>query len=498
MERKDSLTLNLPADASYIPVATFAAKHCAQSLGFSDEDVERICLAMEEACVHAFEFGYGGDRETLKITISRTSLGIRLATTFYGLPLNVELLPKYDPARALEYGDVTGISLLLIERMLDSTSFSSGPDGLRTVSMDKHLPTHISADTPQATRPLEPDDSADPKLRQALPGDAEAISRLAFQSHGNVLFNENIYYPDRVREMIRSEEMTSVVLETASRREIVGHGALVKSAPEAQVEEMTFGIMNPGFRSRGGATAMANFLEKNAVKRGVYAIEVFAVTSHVHSQRSVLSNGFLESGLLLDTISASRSWVDSEAGRPRIGSVIYTKYLKGIATKVFHVPERHRRIVERIYAQHGFVVNMDDSLPNEFAPGGETTLWSTLDIVEGWAMIGIDAYGRDALAQVSERVRHACAQGITTIQMALPLDDPGTKKMATDFEDMGFFFAGACPVYDCKEYLILQFINSPQTGYENISVQSDFAREIKQYVMSCDPRVKHQSLNQIS
>ncbi|MBE1426269.1 hypothetical protein H4684_002934 [Desulfomicrobium macestii] len=498
MKRIDSLTLDLPADASYIPVATFAARHCAQRIGFSDEDVERICLAMEEACVHAFEFGYGGDRETLKITISRTSLGIRLATTFHGLPLNVELLPKYDPARALEYGDVTGISLLLIERMLDSASFSSGPDGLRTVSMDKHLPAHIAADTAQAARPLEPDDSADPILRQALPEDAEAISRLAFQSHGNVLFTENIYYPDRVREMIRSEEMTSVVLETASRREIVGHGALVKSAPEAHVEEMTFGIMNPGFRSRGGATAMANFLERNAVERGVYAIEVFAVTSHVHSQRSVLSNGFLESGLLLDTSSASRSWVDSEAGRPRIGNVIYIKYLKGIAAKVLHVPDRHRQIVERIYAQHGFVVNMEDSLPNDFAPGGETTLWSTLDIVEGWAMIGIDGYGRDVLAQVSERVRHACAQGITAIQMALPLEDPATRTMTSAFEDMGFFFAGACPVYDRKEYLILQFINSPQTEYETINVQSDFAHEIKQYVMSCDPRAKPQIRNQVS
>ena len=178
--------------------------------------------------------------------------------------------------------------------------------------------------------------------------------------------------------------------------------------------------------------------------------------------------------------------------------MIYTKYLKGIAAKVLHVPDRHRQIVERIYAQHGFVVNMDDSLPNEFAPGGETTLWSTLDIVEGWAMIGIDAYGRDVLAQVSERVRHACAQGITTIQMALPLEDPVTRTMTAAFEDMGFFFAGACPVYDRKEYLILQFINSPQTEYENINVHSDFAHEIKQYVMSCDPRTKHQSRNQIS
>ncbi len=288
MKKTDRLILNLPASAAYIPIATFSAKNCAQNIGFPGEDVNRISLAAEEAFAHALEFGYGGDHESLQITISRTSLGIRLAVRFHGLPLEIKNLPKYDPAKAMAHGDVTGISLLLIEKMLDKASFATDSDGFRTVSIEKILPTQMVDELAIPKSPKTPSGAVENTLRLANPEDAEAISRLAFQSHGNVLFSEHIYYPGRVREMIATGEMVSIVFETNDTQEVIAHGALLKNAPDSQVEEMTFGIVSPKFRSQGGATAMAEFLEKNAVDRGIYAIEVFAVTSHVHSQRSVL------------------------------------------------------------------------------------------------------------------------------------------------------------------------------------------------------------------
>lgn len=493
MKKSDSLSLELPANAEYIPAATHTTTICAQRLGFSDEDIGRICLAVEEAFTHALEFGYGGDQEALQINISRIALGISLAVTFHGLPLEIEQLPKYDPSRAMAHGDVTGISLLLIEKMMDRASFSTDSGGFRTVSMEKYLPTQFITDTAVSKSPKATNGTVERTLRLALPEDAEAISRLAFQAHGNVLFSEHIYYPERVREMIRVGDMVSIVFETDDTHEVIAHGALLKNAPGAQVEEMTFGIVSPNFRSQGGATAMADFLEKNAVERGVYAIEVFAVTSHVHSQRSVLSNNFIETGLLVDTSPASHSWGNGEADRSRIGNVIYTKHLKELDTEVLYVPDNHRQIAERIYAQHGHDVTMDDTLCETPTFEDETSLWSTTDFMEGWSMIGIDAYGPDVLSQVSDRLRHFCSQGITAIQMALPLENPATKTMATSFEDMGFFFAGICPVHDNHENLILQYINSPKTDYDSIHVHSELAHEIKQYVMSCDPRMNDQA-----
>ena len=494
MKRTDTVSLSLPADAAYMTLAAFAARSCAQGMGFADDDVKKIGLAMEEAFAHALEFGYGGDTETLELTISRTPLGIRLGLVFRGLPLEIEQLPRYDPSRAEAYGDVTGLSLHLIDKMLDAASFSTEPGGFRTVSMEKHLPVEpvSGSDAPPSKGARRV--NVEHRLRPARPEDAEAISRLVFQSHGSVLFCEHIYYPARVREMLLAQEMVSIVFEATETGEILGHGALVKSVPGARVEEMTFGVVDPRFRSQGGATALAKSLEENAEDRGVYAIEVFAVTNHVHSQRSVLNNGYVESGLLVETSPASSAWGKNEAGPQRIGNVVYTKYLSGLGEDVLHVPVHHRHMVSRMYAQHGMTPTFGDSPGEAALPDTETTLWSRSDFTEGWTLIKIVDYGFDALLQVSTRVELACAQGLAAIQMILPLADPATAAMTALFEGLGFFFAGVGPDPEGRENLILQYIDLPATDYDSIHVHSDLAREIKQYVMACDPRVQAEGL----
>lgn len=488
MRRTDTLSLELPTDVRYVPVATFAARNCAQGAGFGAEDVDRICLAMEEAFAHALEFGYGGERETVRVELSRTALGLRLGVRFRGLPLDVEQLPRYDPARAQTHGDATGMSLLLIEKVLDTASFSVESGGIRTVSMEKRLPVQPVDDAEAAPQERPPRSSQPSRLRRALPDDAEAIARLALRSHGSVLFGEHIYYPDRLREMLRAEDMVSVVLETEDTGEVVGHGALLKEEAGTMVEELTYGMVSPEFRARGTATAMADFLERDAVERGVYAIEAFAVTNHVHSQRAVLSTGFSESGLVVDISPASRAWGEGEDGARRIGNLVYTKYLRGLGARRLYVPARHREMVEGIYARHGVDVRMAEGGQDGPAPGTETGLWSMSNFLEGWTTVLVGEYGADAPARVRERMERACAQGIPEVHLLLPLADPATATMADRFEAMGFFFAGVCPVFDGGESLVLQYVDTPRTDYDSIHVHSAFAEEIKRYVMACDPR----------
>ncbi|MFH1913220.1 MAG: ATP-binding protein [Pseudomonadota bacterium] len=490
MNTTDSLSFMFPARADYLPIAVFTAKECAISTGFPEDDINRICLAIEETVLHALEFGYGGPQDSLQIEISRTSFGLRLAVRFHGLPLEIEQLPRYDPSRALEFGDVTGISLLLIEKMMDKASFSIQPGGQRTVSMEKFLPAQLASKEPLSQGESRQHVNEDTTLRLATPDDAEAISRMAFLSHGAVLFNEHIYYPDRVREMIYAKEMTSIVLETKHNHEVFGHGALVKHFPDAVVEEMTYGFVNQKFRSQGGASSMAAFLEDNAIRRGLYAIQVYAVTNYIHSQRSVLKNNYKETGLLVDTSPASHSWGKTDSGKQRIGNIIFVKYMKEMQKKQIFVPDHHRQMVEQIYAHHDVSIQMNDRITDTPVLNCETNLWGLSGFKEGWAMIGIIEYGDDVLAQVADRLKHACAQGIISIQLGLPLGNPATKVMTASFEDMGFFFAGVGPDPEGHENLILQYINSTDVDYDSIHAHSELAQDIKQYVQACDPRIR--------
>ncbi len=489
MQRNDSIAITLPAKAIHIPIALFAVRDCAANTGFSHEDIGRLCLAVEEGINHALEFGYGGAHETILVEIARTTLGLRLTIQFHGLPLEVEQLPKYDPSRASKHGDTTGISLLLIEKMMDTSSFSSMPGGMRSVSMEKHLPAQLIGEQPTRILPPDKQKSAANTLRLSRPEDAEGISRLAFQSHGAVLFSEHIYYPDRVRQMILSGEMTSVVIEADDTGEIMGHGALVTYAPDALVEELTFGFVAPRFRSKGCASALAEFLEKDARKRKIYAIEVFAVTNHVHSQRAVLSHGYKESGILLDSSPASHSscsWgQENSSDQKRIGNTIFTKYLEPFRDELLFIPDHHKGMIQQIYKHNGITVRVGESRTGSTEQGSESNIWTLSDLKEGWAFIGVVEYGTDTAAQVAERLQYTCTQKIASIQLALPLGKPETKIMASTFEDMGFFFAGVGPDNMGKENLILQYINSREIDYESVKVHSEFAHKIKEYVRTC-------------
>lgn len=489
MKRNDFVSITIPASESHIPIAVFAARRCAENTGFLPDDVGRICLALEEGVHHALEFGYGGPQETVQTDISRTTLGLQLTIRFHGLPLEVGKMPRYDPALASEHGDTTGMSLLLIEKMMDKSAFSSLPGGRRSVSMEKHLPARLADDPAPEIEGHAPRRSDAWTLRMADPDDAEGISRLAFQSHGGVLFSEHIYYPDRVREMILAGEMTSAVIEADDTKEVAAHGAMVKHAANAVVEELTFGFVAPDFRSKGCASSLVRALEENAVNRDVYAIEAFAVTNHVHSQRAVLGHGYRECGLLVDTSPASRIWGTSDSAEPeRIGNVIFTKYLGEFRDRPLYLPEHHRTMIERIYQHRGITVQ-SGMLMDQMETGPESTIWTFSDLNEGWSLVGIDEYGLDGFVQVEKRLQRALAQGIVSIQLALPLENPGTMSMTSSFEEMGFFFAGVGPDYTGSEMLMLQYVNAASVDYERIKVHSEFAEEIKQYVRSRDPRV---------
>ncbi|XPV75130.1 MAG: GNAT family N-acetyltransferase [Desulfovibrio sp.] len=489
MKKNESVSIKLPANIIYSSIAVLAVEKCADSTGFLKEDVSRICLAMDEGIQHALEFGYGGPQETIQVDISRTSLGLQIAIVFHGLPLEIEQLPKYDQFRALEYGDVTGISLLLIEKLLDKTSFSIHPGGIRTLSMEKYLPVQLVSPAPPKKETTKQYQERDYELRLAQPDDAEDISRLAFQSHGAVLFSEYIYYPDRVREMINDKKMVSVVVETSEPHEILGHGALVKYAPETLVEELTFGIVDPRFRSKGCASQLAKYLERDACKRGVYAIEIFAVTNHVHSQRSVLSQGIKECGLFLECSPASHSWgKGAESDLGRIGNLMFVKYLNEFRSNILYPPTHHRQMIEHIYAARDISIQVDETTADTSIQGMESSIWTLSDLQEGWAIIGVEKYGADITTQVIERLKHACAQDIFSVQLALPLVDPVTRTITATFENMGFFFAGIGPDHQGNENLVLQYVNTPKTDYESINVHSELAKEIKEYVRAHDPR----------
>ena len=492
MSETELLTLSVPADTGYFPAIMLAVRECASKLGFEATECDRICLALEEAMQNAIAYGYGGTRDKLRISLIRASTGLKIILASRGLALDEEQLPRYDPALAHAGQDTTGLGFHLIKEMVDTVSLSVLDDGHREISMLKRLSV-------QRVRDADEDsveggvvsrgerEGVQHTLRLAEPGDAETISRLALRAHGTVMFNEHIYYPDRVRAMIESGEMVSAVA-VAESGGIMGHGALVVPASGSVIEELTYGFVDDRFRSRGCASELARFLMAGATARGAYALVAFAVTSHVYSQRAIELLTFKECALLLATSPATWHWDDGDGEQPgRIGNLVYIKHLRKPEAMDVHVPLRHRDMVGKIFAHRGVPARFMD-ISERVEPTGQSQFFTEASFKEGWALIGIQAYGADSEALVRGRLENACASQLPVIQLMLPLRSPATLFMCERFEAMDFFFAGVGTGQDCSENIILQYVNEADPGYDSVQVLSDFAKELLGYVRSCHVR----------
>ncbi|MCM0755970.1 GNAT family N-acetyltransferase [Desulfovibrio aminophilus] len=487
MKETELAALRFPEDPAYIPVAVQAARVCSARLGFGEADAGRIGLALEEALTNALAFGFGDPSAQVSVVLSRTAAAFCMSVRSQGLPLEAARLPKYDPQRARDHADTAGLDSLLMEAAVDKVLYSTLDSGRREVRLLKSLP----AEPPARPRREAPAPELEPRsvrfaVRPARPEDAEGIARLALTAHGALLFAEHIYYPERVREMLISGELASG-LAVSEDGEFMGHLALAFKTPDARLAEMTYAFVGERFRGQGCGGKLTALLLEEARRRGLRALTGLAVTNHVNSQRMVVAAGFAESALLLAPSPASRTW-DRNGTPGRIGNLVLVLGLGSREEVPVHAPARHREMIERIYSHRNVPVRFEEAPAGDAALDGPGRLEVESDFKEGWTALIVERHGADTLAQVAEELRRARAQGVPSIHVLLPLGSPATPALAGACEQRGFFFSGVVPGDNGGEFLVLQCVNTPGTDYASIHLLTEFARELKDYVRSCDPR----------
>ncbi|WP_031388078.1 ATP-binding protein [Desulfonatronum thiodismutans] len=496
MQLFDVVSLAFPSNTKLIPVVGAAVREYALQSGFSATDSQRICLAFEEASTYSISLGFGREDDLLRVRLSRTTLGLHIVLRSRGLPLEDEALPAFDAQRFASAEDVTGLQTFLARHMVDEVTFSLLEGGERVICLVKHGPGNQGEQDKEQEKRAAPRKSSagssKPRImtshavRLGQPDDAEGIARLALRAHGAVFFNESIYYPARVREMLEQGEMVSVVAETASG-ELMGHCALVADTPGARVRELTYFILDTRFKSPGVHEDVYALLSESARTLGLRAMSALAVTNHIHSQRNLLLQGFKECAMLLAAGPASRIWREKDGQDPgRIASVVFLNYLHGDDGTLLHVPDRHRPMVSRIFQHLGRNYRFSD-VSGRGLPEGLARIYSESDLKEGWTWISVAQYGHDILKHVGDQLALSCGQGIPVAHLALPLADPATGVVADLVEKMGFFFAGVGLDDDGAEVLLVQYIHGVDPGYDSIHLASPFGRGLLEYARAADP-----------
>jgi serine/threonine-protein kinase RsbW len=112
----------------------------ASAVGFSDEVIDNIILAVDEACTNIIKHAYKLDPEgeiIIKLKYNGSKLGIEL--TDYGISFEPDQVPDPDLQKYYRQHKVGGLGMYLMKTLMDDVKYISIPGKYNQVVLSKAL-----------------------------------------------------------------------------------------------------------------------------------------------------------------------------------------------------------------------------------------------------------------------------------------------------------------------------------------------------------------------
>lgn len=494
MELNESVAMTFPNKLDYSFMVQLFVREIAKKIGFSGEDLNQIDIAVEESVSNIMLHANDEENATFDIICKKVPRGMEIVMKEKGIPFDPEQLKKYELTKILDTFSTKGLGIYLIQKVMDELSFRNlGTEGKETV-MVKYLPdAQQQLPAPKEQRlPKVPEvikETIEYEVRGLKDNEAIEVSRCAYKTHGYTFFDDHIYYPDRLVEMNRNSELISAVAVTKDHV-FMGHAALLFQYTEDTITELTFVFVNLEFRGQGALNRLVDYLFKVPKKRELRGIYAYAVTNHVFTQKSMIRFQINDCGILLATSPASWKFKGISDASQRISVVLSFRYMIPPLRYQIYPPEHHKTMVGKLYenlgAEHDMLVPPSGELQFQRS---DTLLRTGINLLEGCAEIYLAEYGDDCLQAIKRTLREYCVQQLSAINLFLSLRNPLTYIMTSEFEKMGFFFAGILPESRIGDALILQYLNNVNLDYGKIQLLTDLSKELMDYIRERDPNV---------
>lgn len=491
-------TLIVPNAISCLSAIQAFARETAEAVGFNGIDSEKILLALEEAITNVIEHAYEeGEEAYFEVIFEPLTTGLKIIVKDKGLPFHPDEIAEYTAPTDID--DVpAGLGSFLMKSAVDEIVFHNlGREG-KELHLIKHLPYKSIVDyhdlsqlemfpEPTAKRQI-PGGGKILQVQLMKPSEAFDVSKLFYRAYGYSYGIDSIYYPDRFSQLLRDGSIISAVTVTEDNR-VVGHAALVKDHPGADIAEAAMAVVQPDFRGSGCQSRMLALLVDEARKEGLVGIFSKAVTNHIYAQKAGQKAGFKRVALVVGLIPADRSFKGIHTQLSQRESVAYgfLPIANPLGITLFP-PDHHREFVENIFKTVGLErtfarPDTSTSSVEDIAPLIKTTLVSSYNR----ATIEIHRYGTDTLLAIKEILKELRFKKIDEITLYLNLRDPETSLLCGEFEKLGFFIAGVLPSSHVGDALILQYLNNVLIDYDKIQVASEMLQTIRDYVRDHDP-----------
>src|SRR5512143_3961196 len=148
------------------------------------------------------------------------------------------------------------MGVLFMRSLMDEISFHNLGPGVKETCLVKYLGSQARAERSLAeahaaeASPEVVQEKVQFYVRPMREDEAIEVSKCAFKSHGYSFFDDHIYYPERLVNLIRNGDMISFVA-VMNNGVFMGHACLLFQYPEDRCAELTFLFVNPEFRGQG-------------------------------------------------------------------------------------------------------------------------------------------------------------------------------------------------------------------------------------------------------
>lgn len=467
--------VTVSANIGFLPPVIDFVRQTAHRLGLRDETAEHLDRVVEVVCRNVIEHAFEPDDDgRYDVYILRRPGQVVVAVEDRGLPFDYDRFKDGDPM----------LRGMMQQSFADEVRFVNLGRGGNRVELVKDLPQadaregltgeehRETVEAPAASEevPLE--------IRTMRSEETPLLSRAVYRSYGYSYDWDDIYYPDRIRELQESRLMRSCVAVT-SEGEFVGHLAVMVERPDSPVGEAGQAVVDPRFRGHHLFPKMKTFMAEQCKKSGMYGLYSEATAVHPYSQRGNLHLGARETGFLLGYIPPSVAYKDigeDRAGRRGSVALFYMRTNEEPEQKI-HPPDRYRDVVQRVVEHNGLRRKVVD-IPDSRAALASSHVDLRVRRDHNLALVRVIEPGKDLLELVRARLRELCLHRVDVIYVDLPLSHPATRACGGRLEELGFFFGGILPELLNGDVLRLQYLNNVEIERGDVSTASDFGEEL--------------------
>jgi serine/threonine-protein kinase RsbW len=121
-------------------LATFVAVAAAE-VGFDETQVNRIELAVDEACSNIIDHAYQGDSGTIQLEVDiEPQRQLTVVLIDQGESFDPEHVPAYAPCTSLDEAKIGGLGIHLMRQAMDNVCYEFGVPGIgNRLTMIKQL-----------------------------------------------------------------------------------------------------------------------------------------------------------------------------------------------------------------------------------------------------------------------------------------------------------------------------------------------------------------------